>query len=46
MLDKFDEKFTKAYREMNVTTAVNFVNNQKKLINDTSDSLINIFKSI
>ena len=46
MLDKFDEKFTKAYREMNVTTAVNFVNNQKKLINDSSDRLINIFKSI
>lgn len=46
MLDKFDEKFAKAYREMNVTVAVDYVYNQKALINDTAANLANIFKSL
>jgi UDP-2,4-diacetamido-2,4,6-trideoxy-beta-L-altropyranose hydrolase len=46
MLENFDEKFAKAYREMNITVAVNYVYNQKALINDTAENLINIFKSL
>lgn len=46
MLDNFDEKFAKAYREMNITVAVNYVYNQKALINDTAENLIKIFKSL
>ena len=46
MLDKFDEKFAKAYREMNVTVAVDYVSNQKELINDTAAKLTSIFKSL
>lgn len=46
MLDNFDEKFAKAYREMNVTVAVDYVYNQKAMINDTALNLINIFKSL
>ena len=46
MLDKFDEKFAKAYREMNVTVAVDYVYNQIALINDTETNLANIFKSL
>ena len=46
MLDDFDEKFAKAYREMNITVAVNYVYNQKALINDTAENLIKIFKSL
>lgn len=46
MLDRFDEKFAKAYREMNVTVAVDYVYNQKALINDTAANLIYIFKSL
>lgn len=46
LLDNFDGKFAKAYRDMNITVAVNYVYNQKALINDTADKLINIFKSL
>ncbi len=46
MLDNFDEKFAKAYREMNITVAVNYVYNQKALINDTAENLVKIFKSL
>ena len=46
LLDNFDKKFAKAYRDMNITVAVNYVYNQKALINDTADKLINIFKSL
>ena len=46
LLDNFDEKFSRAYKDMNITVAVNYVYNQKALINDTAGNLINIFKSL
>lgn len=46
LLDDFDNKFKKAYQQMNVTVAVDYVYNQKALINDSADKLINIFKSL
>ncbi len=46
LLDDFDNKFTKAYKELNDTVADNYVNNQKTLINDTSNKLIGVFKSL
>ena len=36
----------KAYKEMNITVTVDYVYNQKALINDTAENLMNIFKSL
>ena len=46
LLVDFDEKFAKAYKEMNISVAINNVYNQKALINDTANNLINIFNSL
>ena len=46
LLDDFDNKFKTAYQQMNVTVAVDFIYNQLALINDSSDKLINIFKTL
>ena len=46
LCDDFDNKFKKAYHQMNVTVAVDYVYNQKALINDAAEKLIHIFKSL
>lgn len=45
-LDDFDNKFKTAYQQMNVTVAVDYIHNQLALINDSSEKLIKIFKSL
>lgn len=46
LCDDFENKFKKAYHQMNVTVAVDYVYNQKALINDAAEKLIHIFKSL
>jgi UDP-2,4-diacetamido-2,4,6-trideoxy-beta-L-altropyranose hydrolase len=46
LLVDFDSKFKTAYQQMNVTVAVDYIHNQLTLINDSSEKLVNIFKSL
>lgn len=46
LCDNFDSKVKKAYQRLNMTAAIDYVYNQKTLINDSADKLIQIFKSL
>ncbi len=46
LLEDFEGKFIKAYKDMNITAAVNYVYNQTCVIKDTTNNLMNIFKTI
>lgn len=45
LLDNYEEKLTKAYRDIDNYGAMAYIENQRALINDTAKNILNIFKS-